>query len=76
MERNVHLLSILNTLRHILPFWPLADEPYGAGAMRRVQSLGDPAPLLETYCQETAATIKRQASRSRSSSTTTRHSGI
>lgn len=30
--------------------------------MRRVQSLGDPAPLLETYCQETAATIERLAS--------------
>jgi hypothetical protein len=36
-------------------------NPYGAGAMRRVQSLGDPAPLLETYCQETAATIERLA---------------
>jgi len=36
-------------------------NPYGAGAMRRVQSLGDPAPLLETYCQETAATIDRLA---------------
>ena len=37
-------------------------NPYGAGAMRRVQSLGDPAPLFETYCQETAATIDRLAS--------------
>jgi hypothetical protein len=37
-------------------------NPYGAGAMRRVQSLGDPAPLFETYCQETAATIHRLAS--------------
>jgi hypothetical protein len=36
-------------------------NPYGAGAMRRVQSLGDPAPLLETYCQETTATIERLA---------------
>ncbi|MGE5318738.1 MAG: hypothetical protein ACM3KD_01025 [Hyphomicrobiaceae bacterium] len=36
-------------------------NPYGAGAMRRAQSLGDPAPLLETYCQETAATIDRLA---------------
>ncbi len=36
-------------------------NPYGAGAMRRVRSLGDPAPLLETYCQETAATIERLA---------------
>lgn len=27
-------------------------NPYGAGAMRRVQSLGDPTPLLKTYCQE------------------------
>ncbi|MCU0809614.1 MAG: hypothetical protein MUE59_01005 [Thiobacillaceae bacterium] len=37
-------------------------NPYGPRAMRRVQSFGDPAPLLETYCQETAATIKRLAS--------------
>ncbi len=37
-------------------------NPYGAGAMRRVQSLGDPAPLFETYCQETAATLERLAS--------------
>jgi hypothetical protein len=37
-------------------------NPYGAGAMRRVQSLGDTAPLLESYCQETAATIERLAS--------------
>lgn len=36
-------------------------NPYGAGAMRRVRSLGDPAPLLETYCEETAATIERLA---------------
>lgn len=37
-------------------------NPYGTGAMRRVQSLGDPAPLLETYCRETAATIERLTS--------------
>jgi hypothetical protein len=37
-------------------------NPYGAGAMRRVQSLGDPVPLLETYCKETAATIERLVS--------------
>jgi hypothetical protein len=36
-------------------------NPYSAGAMRRVQSLGDPAPLLEIYRQETAATIERLA---------------
>lgn len=36
-------------------------NPYGTGAMRRVQSLGDPAPLLETYREETAATIERLA---------------
>ena len=36
-------------------------NPYGAGARRRVQSLGDPAPLLETYREETAATIERLA---------------
>jgi len=37
-------------------------NPYGAGAMRRMQSLGDSEPLSETYCQETAATIERLAS--------------
>ena len=37
-------------------------NPYSAGAMRRVQSLGDSEPLFETYCQETAATIERLAS--------------
>lgn len=36
-------------------------NPYGTGAMRRVRSLGDPALQLETYCQETAATIERLA---------------
>lgn len=36
-------------------------NPHGAGAMRRLRSLGDPAPLLETYCQETAATIDQLA---------------
>lgn len=36
-------------------------NPYGAGAMRRAQSLGDPTPLLDTYCEETAATIERLA---------------
>jgi hypothetical protein len=36
-------------------------NPYGAGAMRRVQSLGDPVTLLEEYCLETAATIDRLA---------------
>lgn len=36
-------------------------NPYGPGALRRVQSLGDPAPLLDTYCQETAATLERLA---------------
>jgi hypothetical protein len=34
-------------------------NPYGPGAMRRVQSLGDPAPLLQAYCEETLATIER-----------------
>jgi hypothetical protein len=37
-------------------------NPYGAGAMRRVLSLGDPAPLFETYRRETAATVDRLAS--------------
>jgi len=36
-------------------------NPYGEGAMRRVRSLGDPEPLLETYCRETAETIERLA---------------
>jgi hypothetical protein len=34
-------------------------NPYGPGAMRRIQSLGDPAARLETYYEETAATIDR-----------------
>jgi hypothetical protein len=37
-------------------------NPHGPGAMRRVQSLGDPATLLETYRQETADTLERLAS--------------
>jgi hypothetical protein len=36
-------------------------NPYGEGAMRRVRSLGDPEPLLETYCRETAETVERLA---------------
>lgn len=36
-------------------------NPYGEGAMRRVRSLGDAEPLLETYCKETAATIEKLA---------------
>lgn len=34
-------------------------NPYGAGAMRRLQSFGDPAPLMDTYSQETEATLAR-----------------
>lgn len=34
-------------------------NPYGAGALRRVQSLGDAASLLEKYRQETGATLER-----------------
>ena len=37
-------------------------NPYGAGAKRRVQSLGDPVAMLETYRRETDATIERLAS--------------
>jgi hypothetical protein len=36
-------------------------NPYGAGAMRRVQSLGDPATLLARYAEETAVTLERLA---------------
>jgi hypothetical protein len=36
-------------------------NPYGPGALRRVQSLGDPAPLLESCRHEAAATIERLA---------------
>lgn len=36
-------------------------NPLSAGAMRRIQSLGAPAPLLDTYVRETAATIERLA---------------
>jgi hypothetical protein len=37
----------------------LLMNPYGPGALRRVQSLGDPGTLLETYRRETEATIAR-----------------
>jgi len=37
-------------------------NPYGAGARRRVQSLGDMASMLETYRLETEATIERLTS--------------
>jgi hypothetical protein len=39
----------------------LLMNPYGPGALRRVQSLGDSAALLETYRHETEATIGRLA---------------
>lgn len=39
----------------------LLMNPYGPGAMRRVQSLGDADALLEKYRQETEATIARLA---------------
>lgn len=39
----------------------LLMNPYGPGARRRVQSLGDPATLLETYQRESEATIARLA---------------
>ncbi|WP_324778986.1 hypothetical protein [Thiobacillus sedimenti] len=34
-------------------------NPYGPGAMRRMQSFGDPASLLERHAEETAAAIAR-----------------
>jgi hypothetical protein len=36
-------------------------NPYGPGAKRRVQSMGDPEAMLETYRNETEATIQRLA---------------
>jgi hypothetical protein len=51
-----------NVIDHSYELRVMLMNPYGPGAMRRVQSLGDPAPLLETYCQETAATIERLTS--------------
>lgn len=53
--------KLSNVIDHSYELRVMLMNPYGAGAMRRVQSLGDPAPLLETYCQETAATIGRLA---------------
>lgn len=53
--------NLRNVIDHSYELRVMLMNPYGAGAMRRVQSLGDPAPLLETYCQETAATIERLA---------------
>lgn len=53
--------NLRNVIDHSYELRVMLVNPYGAGAMRRVQSLGDPAPLLETYCQETAATIERLA---------------
>lgn len=40
----------------------LLMNPYGPGALRRVQSLGDADALLETYRRETEATVERLAS--------------
>ncbi len=37
----------------------LLMNPYGPGALRRVQSLGNPDGLLETYQRETEATVER-----------------
>ena len=53
--------KLQNVIDHSYELRVMLMNPYGAGALRRVQSLGDPAPLLETYCQETAATIERLA---------------
>ena len=56
-----HRRKLNNVIDHSYELRVMLMNPYGAGAMRRVQSLGDPAPLLETYCKETAATIDRLA---------------
>lgn len=40
----------------------LLMNPYGPGALRRVQSLGNPEGLLETYRRETEASVERLAS--------------
>jgi hypothetical protein len=53
--------NLRNVIDHSYELRVMLMNPYGAGAMRRVQSLGDPAPLLDSYCQETAATIERLA---------------
>ena len=53
--------KLCSVIDHSYELRVMLMNPYGAGAMRRVQSLGDPAPLLETYSQETAATIERLA---------------
>ncbi len=53
--------KLQNVIDHSYELRVMLMNPYGAGAMRRVQSLGDPAPLLESYRQETAATIERLA---------------
>lgn len=53
--------NLRNVINNSYELRVMLMNPYGAGAMRRVQSLGDPTPLLETYCQETAATIERLA---------------
>jgi len=51
-----------NVIDHSYELRVMLMNPYGPGAMRRVQSLGDPAPLLQIYCQETAGTIERLTS--------------
>ena len=53
--------KLKNVIDHSYELRVMLMNPYGTGALRRLQSLGDPAPLLETYCQETAASIERLA---------------
>ncbi|HBU29492.1 MAG: hypothetical protein A2X71_09940 [Thiobacillus sp. GWE1_62_9] len=53
--------KLKNVIDHSYELQVMLMNPYGTGALRRLQSLGDPAPLLETYCQETAASIERLA---------------
>lgn len=56
-RRNLH-----NVIDHSYELRVMLMNPYSAGAMRRMATLGDPAPLLDIYCQETAATIERLTS--------------
>lgn len=71
-SRDVSVLSITGYDTFVSRHRPLASvidrsyelrvmlmNPLSPGATRRIQSLGAPAPLLDTYVRETAATINR-----------------
>lgn len=53
--------QLCRVIEHSYELRVMLMNPYGPGAMRRVASLGDPSPLLDTYCRETAATLERLA---------------